>query len=211
MRRIWGKLYTLFPLKFCQGKISSWPSEWKWRSLALTVDIWAQSGLNLRLTPFRDTIPSISLDYILLEENTVLLTWRWRCESPHQYAAISVCTASLKSPDYFIDFLEGQTPSQEPFPPFDFDPLKGAGWGLCFLTCRSMLFSWTATHNNFTSQSSLTTITGWTRQRFAARVAPRHWGRTYPSKRRSWGLTTYFSQCECTLQWQEKSGENTGP
>lgn len=184
MRRILGKLHTFSPPKFCRGKISSWPTEWKWSSLALAVDICSQRRLNLRLTPFRDTIPSISLDYILLEESTALLAkllWGWRCEGP-------LCLDRLLEKYRLLHRFSGRantlSPSQEPSPPFDFDPPKGRARGreedlisFCFLTYRSVLFSWTATHNNFTSQSSLTTITGWTQERFAAQVAPRHRGR----------------------------------
>lgn len=206
MRRIWGKLYTFFPLKFCQGKITSWPSEWKWRSLALTVDIWAQSGLNLRLTPFRDTIPSINLDYILLEENTVLLTWRWRSESPHQYAAISVCTASLKSPDYFIDFLEGQTRS----PPARSHFHLSCGGGDFVSWHGGQCYSHERRHTIISLLSQAWQPGRDLQHEWRRDTEGGRWGRTYPYKRRSWGLTTYFSQCECSLQWQEKSGENTG-
>lgn len=103
-----GKLHAFPPRILSRQNNRNWPTEWNWSSLALMVDICAQRRFNLRLTPLRDTIPSINPDYILLEESTALL-WCWCCEGPVQHAAIYIWTSFLKSTDYFIDFLEGQT------------------------------------------------------------------------------------------------------
>lgn len=68
------KLYAFFPpRKLSRQNNRNWPTRWNWSSLALVVDIYAQRRLNLRLTPLRDTIPSINPDYSLLEESTHLL------------------------------------------------------------------------------------------------------------------------------------------
>lgn len=108
-----GKLHAFFPRILSRQNNRNWPTEWNWSSLALVVDICAQRWFNLRLTPLRDTIPSINPDYILLEESTALLANC--CDAGVVKAPSTMLPSTFGPPSWkvqtilLIFFVEGQT------------------------------------------------------------------------------------------------------